>query len=244
MRLSKRILSSWIVRRIASSVGTLYLNLVYATNRWTVVRGEIPARFWDEGKPFILALWHNRLLIMPKSWSRQDKKFHMLISQHRDGLLVAQIVENQGLHTIAGSSNKGGASALKRMVSALKAGEYVGITPDGPRGPRMRASDGVIAVARLSGVPVIPAAYGVSRRRVLGSWDRFVLALPFGRGVFVWGDPIDVPRDGDQVALGISRQKIEDALTAVTNEADELTGHAPIEPAPAAPAPAGTGAAP
>lgn len=241
MRLSKLILSSNIVRRIASTLGTLYIRFVYLTNSWAVVRGDVPARFWDEGKPFILALWHNRLLMMPKSWG-SERKFYMLISQHRDGKLVSQVVENLGLHTIAGSSNKGGAAALKRMVSALKAGEYVGITPDGPRGPRMRASDGVIAVARLSGVPVIPAAYGVTRRRTLGSWDRFVLAKPFGRGVFVWGEPISVPRDADDLMQEECRQQIENALSGVTREADELTGHVAIEPAPP-PVPAAGGEA-
>lgn len=231
MRLSKRIFSSNAIRRIASSLGTLYIRIVYATNRWTVIRSDIPTSFWDQGKPFILALWHNRLLVMPKSWST-DKKFHMLISQHRDGLLVAQVVENLGLNTIAGSSNKGGAAALKRMVSALKAGEYVGITPDGPRGPRMRASDGVIAVARLSGAPIIPAAYSVSRRRVLKSWDRFILAWPFGRGVFVWGEPIDVPRDADDLTQEECRQRVEQALINITTEADALVGWEAIEPAP------------
>lgn len=156
----------------------------------------------------------------------------MLISQHRDGKLVSQVVENFGIQTIAGSSSKGGAAALKRMMNALKAGDCVGITPDGPRGPRMRASDGVIAIARLSGVPVVPAAYSVTRRRVLGSWDRFVLAKPFGRGVFVWGEPISVPRDADDLAQEECRQQIEDALSGVTREADELTGHEAIEPAP------------
>jgi hypothetical protein len=118
------------------------------------------------------------------------------------------------------------------MVKALKAGDCVGITPDGPRGPRMRASDGAVALARLSGVPIIPATFGAARGRVLQSWDRFLVAWPFGRGVIVWGDPIDVARDADAAALGAARLRVENALNAITAEADRLTGRVPVEPAP------------
>jgi hypothetical protein len=97
----------------------------------------------------------------------------------------------------------------------------------------MRAAPGVVMVAKQSGAPVVPATYSTSRGRTLSSWDRFLLALPFGRGVFICGDPIYVARDADADALESARQAIETRLTQLTQEADRLCGRAPVEPAPA-----------
>ena len=99
----------------------------------------------------------------------------------------------------------------------------------------MRASAGVVSAAKLAGVPILPCAYAVRRRHVLRSWDRFVLALPFTRGVFLWGEPIEVSRTGDERALEASRRLVEDRLNALTREADLLCGATPIEPDPAQP---------
>lgn len=233
MRPIKRLLASTAVRRALCFIGSLYIRFAHATSRWQVVRGETPAAFWDAERPFILAFWHGRLLMMPYCW-RRGRAIRMLISEHRDGRLIADTVAHFGIDTVTGSSTRGGAGALKRMVGTLKDGGYVGITPDGPRGPRMRASDGVAAVARLSGVPVIPATYSVSRRKVLGSWDRFIVAWPFSRGVIVWGEPIEVARDADVDSMARARQSVEEALNRITAEADALVGQPAIEPAEAA----------
>jgi lysophospholipid acyltransferase (LPLAT)-like uncharacterized protein len=118
------------------------------------------------------------------------------------------------------------------MLKALKAGEYVGITPDGPRGPRMRASEGIVTVAKVSGVPVIPCAFGAKWRWVLGSWDSFIIPLPFTRGVIIWGEPVSVSRGANDADLEIARIKIEAALNAVADAADEAMGVDKVEPAP------------
>jgi lysophospholipid acyltransferase (LPLAT)-like uncharacterized protein len=228
----KRVLGNEAVRRFLCRLGAQYIRLAHATGTWTTVRDHIPRRFWDEGKPFILCFWHGRLLMMPYCWDR-GATIHMLISQHRDGQIIANTVSHFGIETVAGSSTRGGAAAMRAMLKVLKGGDYVGITPDGPRGPRMRASDGVIGVARLAGVPIIPAAYGVNKRSVLSSWDRFIVAWPFARGVVVWGEPIEVPRDADEGTSEAARLRVEDTLNAVTREADDLCGVIPIEPAPA-----------
>jgi len=96
----------------------------------------------------------------------------------------------------------------------------------------MRASDGIVTVAKVSGVPIIPCAYGVKRRWVLGSWDRFIIPLPFTRGVVVWGEPLVVPRDASPAELESARLKVEAALNAVANAADEAMGVDKVEPAP------------
>ena len=212
-------------------LGALYIRFVFVTGRWQTVHGEIPARLWDERRPFILAFWHGRLLMMPYCW-RRSARMNMLISQHRDGELIAKTIGHFDLGTVRGSSRHGGSAALRSMVKTLKAGDYVGVTPDGPRGPRMRANAGAISVARLSGAPIIPVAYATSRRRILNSWDRFAVARPFTRGVFVWGEPISVSTDADAEAQDNARLDLEARLNTITREADELVGQTVIEPAP------------
>ena len=229
MKLAKALTRSDAVRAALCWLGAQFIRFVHASGNWQVIGGEIPAAFWQADKPFILAFWHGRIMMMPYCW-RRDRLINMLISQHRDGQFIARTVRHFGIDTVSGSSSKGGSAALRAMLKALKGGDYVGITPDGPRGPRMRASDGVAQVARLSGVPVIPCGFSAKRRRMLGSWDRFTVALPFSRGVFVWGEPVSVGQDGD---IEAARLAIENGLTWVTQEADRRMGHAPVEPEPA-----------
>ncbi|WP_142847896.1 lysophospholipid acyltransferase family protein [Telmatospirillum sp. J64-1] len=218
------------VRAALCWLGSLYIRLVMKTGRWEVVNGHIPAAYWDAGKPFILAFWHGRILMMPYSW-RRGVPINMLISQHRDGQLIARTVSHFDIDTIAGSSSKGGSGALRAMLKALKAGQCVGITPDGPRGPRMRASAGIVNIAKMAGVPIIPATFSAKRSRVLGSWDRFMVALPFSRGVFVWGRPLEVPRDTSEAGLEALREEVEGRLNAITAAADQRMGHEAVLPA-------------
>jgi lysophospholipid acyltransferase (LPLAT)-like uncharacterized protein len=225
MGLLKRIGYNERFRGLMCWLGALYIRLVHATGRWTVIGGDAPAQAWDSGRPFILAFWHGRILMMPKSW-RAGVPINMLISHHRDGQLIARTVSHFGISWLAGSSTHGGSAALRTMLKVLKAGECVGITPDGPKGPRMRATLGIVNAARLSGCPIIPATFGVRRRRVLNSWDRFIVALPFSRGVFVWGAPISVPRDADQATLEQIRQTVESELNRITDQADAWSGTA------------------
>jgi lysophospholipid acyltransferase (LPLAT)-like uncharacterized protein len=166
-------------------------------------------------------------------------KLRMLISHHRDGAIIADTIGHFGLGTVRGSAsksgsekNKGGAAALRAMVKAVRAGDGVGITPDGPSGPYMRASDGVAVLAKLTGIPIIPATYSVSRRKIMKSWDRFCFAKPFGRGVIVWGEPILVDRKAPPEELEQKRIEIEESLNSLTREADLLVGVDPIEPLP------------
>jgi lysophospholipid acyltransferase (LPLAT)-like uncharacterized protein len=237
---SKRILRSKAAVRLAADAIAFYVRLVYSTSRWEIRGAEHPEKLWSANSPFILSFWHGRLLMIPPVW-RRDRPMHMLISQHRDGELIARAMDPFGIGTVrgsgakAGKKDKGGMNALRLMVRQLKANEYVGFTPDGPRGPRMRASGGVVAAARLAKTPILPLTYAVKRRRVINSWDRFILPWPFNRGVYLWGDPIDVHSDEtetpEQAAL-----RLEAAMNALCDRADALCGHAPIAPAERPPA--------
>lgn len=219
------------LRRLICWLASGYIRLVHATGRFEVRGGAAPVRLWRDHRPFIVAFWHGRLLMLPCVWPR-GTAMHLLISEHRDGGLIADTVGHFGLTAVRGSSSRGGTMALRTMLRLLAAGDCVGITPDGPRGPRMRASDGIVQLARLAGVPVLPLTVSAARRRLLRTWDRFLVPLPFSRGVFVWGEPITVPRDADPEILEACRQEIEDRLIALTADADRACGQPTVAPDP------------
>jgi hypothetical protein len=224
-----RLPRSETARRVLCWLIHLYIRLVYATSRWTVEGAEIPRRLHDDGRPFILAFWHGRLLMIPMAWQRLAP-MHMLISGHRDGRIIADAVRYFGIDSIAGSSNQGGTGALRAMMRHLKAGDCVGITPDGPNGPAMHATTGIVAAAKIAQVPVIPVSYATSRRRILGTWDRFHLPLPWSRGIYLWGEPIIVPLDLGEGGIEAWRRRIEERMIVQTAEADRRVGREAIAP--------------
>ncbi len=246
MNLRKRLLRSGPVQSILAWLTAQFIRLLFLTTQWTVVCPPNTERCLAKGRPFIACFWHGRMIMMRAALPR-GITMHVLISEHRDGQLISRALTSLGVATVAAPSRGGGASALRSMARLLARGESVGITPDGPRGPRMRAKAGAIQVAQLSGVPILPVSGAVGRRRILGSWDSFCLALPFSRGIIQWGEPIEVPRHADDAELERLRRLLEDHLNRLTAETDRRFGQAAIAPAaetPAATRPAATGPAP
>ncbi len=160
-----------------------YIRFVYRTNHWTVEGAEAPRRLVAEGRAFIGTFWHGRMMMIPIAWDRMAP-MHMLISAHRDGRIIADAVSYFGIQAIAGSTRRGGSVALRNLLKKLKEGDCVAITPDGPRGPAMSVSIGIVNAARLAQVPIVPITYATSRRWIFPSWDHFHVSLPFGHGVF------------------------------------------------------------
>ena len=199
--------------------------------RWTVVRPEVGRRVMESDGPAILVFWHGRIMLMTEIW-RTARPLWALQSPHPDGRLLARATGRMGLRTIWGSSTRGrgAAAGLRAMVARLRAGGVVAITPDGPRGPRMRLAPGAVAAAQLSGAPLVPIAWSVERRKTLRTWDRMVLARPFCRGVLVWGEPVEAPKSLTAREREDYRLKVEERLNAATREADLYFGHAPVEP--------------
>ena len=214
----------WFIRLVSWSM-SLYIRFVFKTNIWQRQNWHILQTCWKERKPFIICFWHNRSMMQMCFWE-SDISFHMLNSPHRDGQLFAHTIGYFGLKTIAGSTSKRGTEALREILSALKKGHCVGLTPDGPRGPRFVASEGIVQIAKLSGMDIVPCASATTRRKVWNSWDRFIVALPFGRGAMVIGEPIKPPQSKEE--LEAVRQLVEKSLQDVTDQADALCGHAPL----------------
>lgn len=219
----RRLLRRDRLRRAACWVIHCYIRIVYRTTNWQIEGSEWPRRLRAQGKPFILAFWHGRLLMIPMAWQRLAP-MHMLISAHPDGQIIADAVTYFGVNSIAGSTSRGGSAALRTMLKQLKAGDCVGITPDGPRGPAMTASTGIINVARLARVPIVPITYATSRRRLLATWDRFHLPWPFGRGIYLWGEPIEVAGAVDAQGFEQARRLVETRMVEMVREADRRVG--------------------
>lgn len=229
MKAFKKFLKSDGFKTFVSWIAAGYIWLVYRTSRWQVLNGDLPHQYMKEGRPFIITFWHGRLLMMSISVKRKTK-VNALISHHSDGEMIAKTIKHWGQKSIRGSSSNGALAAIKEMLRAIKQQEVVAITPDGPRGPRMRAQEGVVRIAAMSGVPVFPTSYSTTRGRLLNSWDRFFVAKPFSKGVIIWGDPIEVPRQDKNGAYETARQKIEDSLTILTHTADEICQQIRVEP--------------
>lgn len=219
------------VRRAAARLISAYIRFVHATTRWRIEGAEHRDAMLVEGKPVLGAFWHNRLALMPFIWP-PTKPFAMLVSEHRDGQFIGDVVEPLGIARVSGSTSKGGARAFRALVQTLKSGVSVGITPDGPRGPRQRVQGGTIALARLAGVAIAPVALAVRPRLVLETWDGFNLPLPFGRGVFIWGPPFRVARDADEESVAALRNQLEVVLNDLAARADISVGLPAQRPEP------------
>jgi lysophospholipid acyltransferase (LPLAT)-like uncharacterized protein len=177
------------------------------------------APFWAARAPVIYAVWHGRLLLLPYLYGHRG--CHVLTSRSRDGELVARWIRRFGLVPVRGSSTRGGGEALRRLTRALRRGHEVVAVPDGPTGPPEVLKLGVIALARLSGAPIVPTALGAAREWRLGSWDEFRIPKPFARCVVRFGEPVRVPATADRAGQEATRKEVEAALRSLTWQVDE-----------------------
>lgn len=172
----------------------------------------------------IAAAWHSRILLLGHLYRGWDGV--ALVSRSEDGEIIARMLQRQGQETVRGSTSRGGARALARMVMKLRERNRVAvIIPDGPRGPRFRVQPGIIALAAKTGYPIVPMTYSARRMKVFNSWDRFILPAPFTRCRVVYGRPLRVPPGLDRAGAEAHRKYLEDALNAITRQADARFGH-------------------
>ena len=218
----KKILALTGVQFFLGFLLSLYVRLVFYTNRWTVIGQENIEPFWKNSKPLIACFWHGRLMMMVYGW-RSKRPFVMLQTNHRDGRLMNCFLRQFGLGGVLHKRGDAGkARGFLDLAKALQAGCAVGLTPDGPKGPRYKMKKGVAALALTAMCDVVPTAFSLSRHVRAKSWDRFMVGLPFGRGVFVYGKPVSP--DAFKKDVGSFQKVLEKALIDVTKEADQHCG--------------------
>jgi lysophospholipid acyltransferase (LPLAT)-like uncharacterized protein len=235
----KRLLGNSIVQFLIGRAIGLYMRLVGVTTRWERVNYAAIEPFMRGEGPMIACVWHGRFMQVHKLWAFRPgvPRVKMLISQSREGGIVAQAASAVRAGVIRGSAAKrgqmkGGMEATRAMARHISGGGVICITPDGPRGPRMRASKGAAQLSKLTGAALVGMSWSTSNRIVMKSWDRFILPLPFGRGALVWSDPIPAPaHDADDAAIEAARARLEAELIRAAADADARAGVDVIAPA-------------
>jgi len=202
-------------------MGACLIRFLGLTVRQEWVGVEKVHDLWHKGQHVIYVFWHGRLLMM--ALICRGRRAGVMISHHGDGELITRIIRYFGYYSVRGSSSQDGMAALRKLAREIKTGpgSDAGIAPDGPRGPRHQAQSGAVLLARLTGCPLIPVAFGASKGKFLSSWDRFFIPYPFSKGVFIFGDPIWVAQEENRASMEEKRQLLEDCLNRITEEADQ-----------------------
>ena len=148
-------------------------------------------------RPVIFAFWHNRqgFLLYPY---RTHKKLCVLVSLSKDGEYIARALPKFNMTAARGSTTRGGAMAYRSLIAKARDGYSLALTPDGPRGPVYQASQGVLALARKTGYPIIPVGVHATHKFSVNSWDKFQVLLPFGKCAVVLGKELKVNK-GDNL---------------------------------------------
>lgn len=212
----KKLLKSSGFNLCATWLVASYIRFVYLTARKQFYYHDEAKKYMQGEANAIFAFWHGRMMLMP-CLRPKTRPMHVLISLHRDGKFISDVMARFALKTIGGSSSKGGRAALVEMLALLQQGDNVSITPDGPRGPFQIAASGVAAAARLSGKPIIPVTFASSAHKRFSSWDKYMLAYPFARITFAVGAPIFI---ADDCAVEAARLQIEQAMNQLGEEND------------------------
>ena len=191
MRIKKKLLRNFFVQNILGFFTFLYIRTVNLTSSIQFENETIPKQFWNNDKPFILAFWHSQLMMIGFSW-KKNKNVNILASGHSDGRFGAIVGKYFNLNNIQ-TSKKNKRVPLRSIFTLLNDNNYIGITPDGPTGPKEIVSEGIIKIAKSSKVPIIPVGFWSSKNFKLKSWDSFLITLPFSKCSFVWNKPLEIP---------------------------------------------------
>jgi lysophospholipid acyltransferase (LPLAT)-like uncharacterized protein len=170
----------------------------------------------------IFAFWHGSLLLL--TYAHRNEGIDVLVSTHQDGEYIARVLTGLGFGTVRGSSTRGGAGAVFRLTGAAAGRRDIGITPDGPGGPRERCQPGVIYLAKRNRMAVVPVGVSHSRSLVLSSWDRFVIPLPFAKCMIVYGDPVRYDASMSRESIEEAARDLEERIRAAVREADISCG--------------------
>jgi lysophospholipid acyltransferase (LPLAT)-like uncharacterized protein len=211
------------LQRAAAFLIWLLVSLVSVTIRYRVNDPHGFLQRKDFGQA-IYCTWHNRLALAVKIYFAFSRRRHRspglagLVSASKDGALLSQIFKNFGVQAVRGSSSRRGAQALRELHTWAERGYDLSITPDGPRGPRYVVADGAVALAQITGLPLLPAAYHLNWKITLKSWDGFQIPLPFARCEVTAGRVIYVSREASDEQREKLRAELQAELRAISRD--------------------------
>ena len=209
-------------RKLLSLFGSVLIRLLGITWRveWMGIGRLERARELSE--QVIFCFWHGRLLVL--SYTHRNRDIQVLASEHPDGDLMGRTIRWLGFGHLKGSSTRGGARALRDLSRVLREGYDIGLTVDGPKGPRGTVQQGAIELSRMTGSAIIPVSNSSRPRKLFRSWDRFQLPLPFARVAVGYGEPFVVPPDAGEDERERYRLSLEGGLARLTSELDRTMG--------------------
>ncbi len=214
-----------------SLTGRYVLGALFRTLHVESTRTHALSRLGEERTPVIFVFWHGRLL--PLIHIHRQQGTVVLVSEHRDGDYIAGLVHHFGFGTVRGSSTRGGVRGLKGLIRAARAGWDLAITPDGPRGPDRELKLGVLTVARMTGLPLVPVGVGITSAWRVRSWDGLLVPKPFSTVQVAYGLPTLVPRNADQAEIdevAASLQRSLGDLSGQVGDPASLTQSVDAEP--------------
>lgn len=238
----KRLMAQAWIQEIIAFLVFAYIETVRRSIRWEIRNVELVDKVHEENLPIIGVIWHGRILMALHGWGRNWARMMAVASRSRDAELGQKLVRWYGVLLARGSSRnrnkpgktKGGERAYREVLRHVSKGGSAAMTPDGPRGPRMRAGFGPVRLARDTGAPIVPFTWSTRRKLIIRrSWDKHYLPAYFTRGVIIWGEPIYVAPDATQADMEAIRAQMEEQMNRLSLEADQAAGGEIIEPAEA-----------
>jgi lysophospholipid acyltransferase (LPLAT)-like uncharacterized protein len=210
---------------LISGLGYLIIRLVCASLRWEIIEAQSLESLRASGKRLILTFWHGR--IFTAAYHFRDRGIIVMISQHHDGDYIAGVLQRFGNQPARGSSSRGSVGATIECLRGMKKGRDLGISIDGPRGPRYVAKPGAAYLARKSGNPVVPFNISAERKWIMRSWDHFQIPRPFSRAVFLSADPIYVDANATDEQIEAAEKEIQRSLDMLVVRGDSWWGGDP-----------------
>jgi lysophospholipid acyltransferase (LPLAT)-like uncharacterized protein len=228
-KLLEKIKSIGIIQWIMALGFYFGIKLAYWTSR-KEIRGDYIFRNF-RGRAAIFVFWHGRSMLLSPIVRRFGLRGYAVSSKHRDGRMMAKLQRMFGLKPIFGSTKNGGVNVLRHGVSVLKQNYILCLTPDGPKGPRMRLNDGCLYFAKMSGAPIIPVCFTTTRPWFQKRWDKYLIAKMFGRVICSVGAPIYFNR-GNPAEMEDLHKKLEEIMVAQLQSLDKEVGLPVIEHEP------------
>lgn len=208
---------------VAPRLFYLVTHAIFRTCRITVIGKENEDQFLRQGKPSLFVSWHQGLLYFVYHF--RNRNGLVMVSQSKDGEIIARILKLLGFQSARGSSSRGGKEALQVMIDTINATQCsAGLVADAPRGPFGVAKIGIIKLAKETGLPLLPVMWWAKRKIMFNSWDKGILPLPFTQIVFYYEPPICVPPDASDEQMERARADLTDQLNRMHKQAREYFG--------------------